>query len=168
MLDRCMTVARFLRAAGCIALAGIACGCDDGTVVSSSMSPTIAPGEKVTIDYSAYAISEPKRWDVVAFEAPGQTNETWVFRVVALPGERVDFASHGIAVNRKSLVLPVELTNITYLALDEMARRSSVVSPYVVPESSYFLLGDNSRTANDSRFIGAVWKSNILGRIRGK
>lgn len=100
---------------GCVVVAAIACGCDAGNMGSSSMSPTIASGEKVTIDYSAYVISQPKRWDVVAFESPGGSNQTWVFRVVALPGERVDFASNGIAVNGRPLALPLELTNVTYL-----------------------------------------------------
>ena len=135
---------------------------------SSSMSPTIAPGEKVTIDYAAYAISQPKRWDAVGFEPPGGSNQTWVFRVVALPGERVDFASNGIAVNGRPLALPPEITNVTYLSMDAMGHRSTLGSPYVVPPSSYFLLGDNSRDANDSRYLGAIPKTNIVGRVKGK
>ena len=49
-------------------LAFLACGCRQQTFVSGSMAPTIAAGENVTVDYSAYAVSSPKRWDVVAFE----------------------------------------------------------------------------------------------------
>ena len=105
---------------GCIVVAALACGCEDSNMRSSSMSPTIAQGEKVTIDYSAYAISQPKRWDVVAFEPPSGSNETWLFRVVALPGERVEFASNGIAVNGRPLALPAKLTNISYLSMDAM------------------------------------------------
>lgn len=153
---------------GCVVVAAVGWGCEAGNLGSSSMSPTIAPGEKVTVDYSAYAISQPKRWDVVAFEPPGGSNQTWVFRVVAMPGERVDFASNGIAVNGRPLTLPLEITNVTYLSLDVMGQRSMVPSPYLVPMSSYFLLGDNSRNANDSRFLGAIPKTNIVGRVRGK
>lgn len=153
---------------GCVVVAAVAWGCDAGNMGSSSMSPTTAPGEKVTVDYSAYAFSQPKRWDVVAFEPPGGSNQTWVFRVVALPGERVDFASNGIAVNGRPLGLPLEITNVTYLSMDVMGRRSMVPSPYLVPMSSYFLLGDNSRNASDSRFLGAIPRTNIVGRVRGK
>ena len=153
---------------GCIVVAALACGCEDSNTRSSSMSPTIAQGEKVTIDYSAYAISQPKRWDVVAFEPPSGSNETWLFRVVALPGERVEFASNGIAVNGRPLALPAKLTNISYLSMDAMRLRSTQSSPYVVPPSRYFLLGDNSPNANDSRYLGAIPKTNIVGRVRGK
>jgi len=159
---------RFIQMAGCIALTVFGSGCEDATMRSSSMSPSVVPGEKLTIDYSAYAVSRPERWDMVAFTPPGQTNQTWVFRVIALPGERVDFASNGVQANGRMLELPAGLTNIAYVSPAEMGQPSAIDFPYVVPSSSYFLLGDNSRNANDSRFIGAIPMTNILGRVVGK
>jgi signal peptidase I len=135
------------------------------------MSPTIKRGETVSIDYTAYAIAGPKRWDVVTFEPPLLTNQVWVMRIVALPGETVSFATGGVTVNGKSLTLPPHVTNVTYVSLDVLAlggARSVIASPYVVPSNSYFVLGDNSAGAFDSRFWGAVPFANIIGKVRNK
>ncbi len=154
-----------------LATAVIACGCRDSTLVSSSMTPSIKAGEKVTVDYTAYAVTAPKRWDVVAFEPPPFTNQIWLMRVVALPGETVSFATGGITVNGQSLSLPQHITNVTYVSLDHPAlqpARRAIASPYVVPPNSFFVLGDNSINANDSRFWGAVSRTNIFGKVRNK
>lgn len=149
------------------------CGCRDAILVSSSMTPTIKQGEQVTVDYTAYKIGTPKRWDVVAFEPPGLASATgtrivWLMRVVALPGETVGFSMNSITVNGQPLSLPAHVTNVTYLSLDKLGQPPQVTSPYVVPADSFFVLGDNSANANDSRFWGAVPRTNIVGRVRNK
>src|SRR5438552_9125773 len=73
------------------------------TFVTRSMQPTIKPGERITVDYTAYLVASPKRWEVVAFEPPMFTNELWVMRLVALPGETVSFATGGIRINGQRL-----------------------------------------------------------------
>jgi signal peptidase I len=146
-------------------------GCRDANQASASMAPTIQPGEKVTIHYSAYSVTTPKRWDVIAFEPPGRKGETWLKRVVGLPGETVAFASGGITINGQRVLVPALLTNVVYVSLDQMPGglgMSTVVSPYVVPQASYFVLGDNSTNSSDSRFWGAVPGKNILGRVKNK
>lgn len=132
------------------------------------MTPSIFPGEKVTVDYTAYAIGTPKRWDVVAFKPPLRTNEIWLMRVIALPGESVSFSEGGITVGGHPLLLPAHVPNVAYLSLDRLGRPSPVASPYIVPPTSFFVLGDNSANANDSRFWGAVPRTNIVGRVRDK
>ena len=135
------------------------------------MQPTIKPGEKVTVNYFAYAVGKPKRWDVVAFEPPVFTNQIWLARVIALPGEIVSFASGGIAINSQPLVLPAHITNIVYVSLDYptfTGHKNRIASPLVVPKDCYFVLGDCSTNAYDSRFWGALPLTNILGRVRSK
>src|SRR5688572_9474127 len=153
-------------------LAGLLfCGCRKATQNSSSMDPTIKRGEKVALDFTAYTFAKPRRWDVVAFEPPMFTNQTWIMRVVAVPGEPVAFASGGITINGKPLFPPPHLFNATYVSVDRLAPRpapGSVASPYVVPNGSYFVLGDNSTNSNDSRIWGAVPLTNIIARVRGK
>jgi signal peptidase I len=144
------------------------CGCQRRAVVSNSMAPTIAAGEKIVIDYSAYAFAKPQRWDVVAFEYPKDTNQVWVMRVIALPGETVSFATGGVSLNNAALVMPGYLSNVTYVSLDRLGQSANTLSPYVVPAGSYFLLGDNSTGANDSRFWGAAPQINIVGKVRNK
>jgi len=135
------------------------------------MSPTIKPGARITVDWTAYALSSPKRWDVVCFNPPIYTNQIWAMRVVAVPGEAVSFAAGGIAVNGRAIAVPSHITNVAYVSLDYPALRSGgvsgITSPYVVPSNSFFVLGDNSTNALDSRFWGAVQRTNVLGRVRG-
>ena len=139
-------------------------GCRDTTFVSSSMAPTIAPGETVTVDYTAYALSGPKRFDVVAFEPPIVTNEVFLKRVIGLPGETVFFTNGSFTVDGSTVTLPADISNVTYVALGEFG----VISPFKVPKDSYFVLGDNSANSRDSRFWGSLPRTNILGRVKGK
>jgi signal peptidase I len=136
-------------------------GCEKKNVVSSSMSPTIKQGETVTVDYSAYMVGQPERWDVVVFQPPMFTNQLWAMRVVALPGETVS-VSNGITIDGRAMSLPAHLTNVSYLLAGSSARS------YVVPAGSFFVLGDNSQNANDSRFWGGLPATNIVGKVKRK
>jgi signal peptidase I len=134
---------------------------------SSSMAPTITNGQAVVADLFSYQLSSPKRWDAVVFRSPVNPTQTWLMRVVGLPGESVSFATGGITLNGKAVSLPAELTNVSYVSLDRVhgGLRSSLPSPYNIPAACYFLLGDNSSNAYDGRFWGATSRSNILGRV---
>ena len=62
------------------------------------MAPTIKPGEKVRIEYIAYAIGRPQRWDIIAFNPPVDSNSVFIARVIALPGESVSFTNQFVEV----------------------------------------------------------------------
>ena len=70
-------------------------------VPTGSMSPAIPAGTFVLVDDFAYSLPEQvQRGDVIVFTAPAsfytQTNKgpsTYVFRVVGLPGDTIDFNS---------------------------------------------------------------------------
>jgi signal peptidase I len=128
------------------------------------MAPTIKPGEKVRIDYSAYIVGAPKRWDVVAFEPPMFTNQVWLMRVVALPGENLVITNGTLWLNGAPAEIPPHIRHIKYVEQG----RFGVNSNYNLGADSYFVLGDNSTNANDSRYWGALPRSNIVGRVRNK
>jgi signal peptidase I len=154
-----------------VVIALIASGCGDARMASGSMEPTIKRGERVKVNYGAYAMDGPQRWDVVAFEPPEAPKFLWIFRVVAMPGEKVSFDKGEIVVNGQVLAVPERMVGIKYLEPDHAADSnaiSSIAFPYVVPVDHYFLLGDNSANANDSRFWGGLPRSNILGKVKGK
>ena len=143
---------------------------------SSSMSPTITNGELVMADMFAFSRSTPRRWDVVVFRPPSaaleaSVTQTWLMRIVALPGETVSFATGSIAINARPLSLPPHLTNVNYVGLDRFpssVHGRTAPSPLLVPVDSYFVLGDNSTNASDSRFWGALPRTNILGKVIDK
>jgi len=137
------------------------------------MSPTITNGERVVVDTSAFSSAAPTRWDVVAFHPPatvtgGAGRMVWIMRVVGLPGDTLSCAAGSITVNGQALAMPPWLSNVNYVALDKMQRTNGVPSPFVVPQAEYFVLGDNSTAANDSRYWGSLPSSNILGKVWNK
>jgi signal peptidase I len=88
------------------------------------------------------------------------SNEMFTMRIVGMPGKTVTFTNGGIAIDGKPIGSPPDAPGVTYAAA-----RSGTASPYVVPPNCYFMLGDNSLRANDSRFWGALPRTNILGRV---
>ena len=53
------------------------------------MAPHISSGELVIINTLAYRFAPPRRGDIVAFHHDGVTPETYIKRVIGLPGERI-------------------------------------------------------------------------------
>lgn len=123
-------------------------------------------GETIQADMSAYEAADPQRWDVVVFKAPESQDRTWVFRVVGMPGETISFSDGELLIDGKPADLPQRLAGITYDAL--AAGAGALDDPFVVPENGYYVLGDNSAKANDSRVWGEVNRDAILGKVGGR
>jgi signal peptidase I len=146
-------------------------GCRKSTQLSGGMAPTITNAERVTINYAAYAISRPSRWDVVVLRPPQLTNLMVLKRVIALPTETISLTSSGIVVNGSMLRLPASLSNIVYCAPEALPTgpgAAPISFPYTVPRNQYFVVGDNWTNSLDSRYYGAIPSTSILGRVMNK
>lgn len=122
-------------------------------IYGSSMTPTLEEGQIVV----AVKTSEFGQGDLVAFYIG---NKLLVKRVVAGPGDWVDIRTDGtVLVNDEELDEP-------YLT-EKAAGESDLEYPYQVPESRYFLMGDNRLTSVDSRnsAVGCVAEEQIAGKI---
>lgn len=153
-----------------IALVAVA-GCRRSVQMSGGMAPTIKPGERVTIDYMAYTVEAPRRWDVVAFKPPVPPSNFMVLkRVIALPMETISLTTNGIVVNGNILSMPAALSNVVYCPPEKLPLPTVglVTFPYRVPPEHYFVIGDNWTNSLDSRYYGAVPVSNILGKVLNK
>ena len=140
--------------------------CREHRIVTDSMEPTLKNGETIKANYSAYVSGNgPQRWDIVAFE--NNVNGTlWVHRVVGLPEETITIADSAIWINGKLQPLPATMSGVNYVT--ETGYPMKVTFPYTIPKDYYFLLGDNSMNALDSRFHGAVHRDRILARVEDK
>ncbi|MAE59900.1 MAG: signal peptidase I [Planctomycetaceae bacterium] len=49
-------------------------------------------GDRILVLKYVYAVSEPRRWDVVVFKNPQKTKENFIKRLVGLPGEQIRIA----------------------------------------------------------------------------
>lgn len=127
-------------------------------VPTGSMENTILVGDKMVGNRLAYLFSEPKRGDIIIFQYPGNIKEDYVKRVIGIPGDTVTLKEGHVFVNDVMLE-------------EEYIKEPMRVDPeasYVVPEDSYFVLGDNRNISKDSRSwvtTNYVHKDLIRGKV---
>ena len=182
-------------------------------VPSGSMQPTLLIGDELVVSkfpygYSRYSVPlalapssptrflgrMPERGDVVVFRKPSDTRETFVKRVVGLPGDRIQMRGGRLWINGVELALR---RNGVGDAEDEyggvvQAERYVETLPggrehpifkltwdgrydntpvYVVEPGHVFVMGDNRDNSLDSRIdplqggVGQVPVENLVGRV---
>ncbi len=94
--------------------------------------------------------------DVLAKFSREDLNSRLVKRVIAKAGDKVVIADGEIYINDVKLEEPY---------VNQMTAKGDIDYPLVVPESSYFVLGDNREISRDSRSFGVVDAKNIEGRV---
>jgi signal peptidase I len=122
-------------------------------VTGPSMLPHVQPGEVVLINTLAYRFGPIRRGDIVALNHDEATAQTFLKRVVALPGERVRIDAGVLYVNGAMVREP-------YVSFPD--RRS--VAELVVPPQSLYVLGDNRAESEDSRVWGPIEESAVIGK----
>lgn len=137
---------------------------DFSGVRDNSMQPALRHGETVLVARAAYRFrlpfggpsflrhSVPRRGDIVIFTIPGEEHRL-VKRVVALPGDRLEWRNRNLLVNG---------TNVRFFRNRFTAPFPP--GPYRVPAGHVFVLGDNTDNSIDSMDFGAVAEERILGR----
>jgi signal peptidase I len=127
-----------------------------------SMEPNFFSSERLIVNKLIYSIREPHRGEVVVFHATA--GKDYIKRVIALPGETVKVANNKVYVNGKELEEPYLESTVTEKAkLGEIYNRPEQPE-IIVPEGKIFVMGDNRPNSTDSRFIGPVDDSQIVGR----
>lgn len=145
-----------------VGIAMVLAGCATRSVVvrTASMEPTIPAGAAIVIDARAYEDSDPSRFDIVSFIPPDPAKHTFVFRVIGLPGERIQLRDDSVLINGAPLDLP---DNLRYESTQ--SPRWHTISDITLRQDEFFLLGDDTKTAWDSRFLGPISKDRITGRV---
>ncbi len=118
-----------------------------------SMEPRVHAGEFVLINTLAYRFGAVRRGDVVAFRHDAPNPETYIKRVVGLPGERVEIRDGVVSVDGRALDEP-------YVQFRD--RRSTPA--LTVPPHELYVLGDNRAESDDSRNWGAVPDADVAGK----
>lgn len=114
-------------------------------VPTSSMANLIEPGDRLVGFRLAYLFSEPQRGDVVIFSYPVDESQTFIKRVIGLPGEKVEISNGQIFIDGDSTPLEED-----YLPEEWTVGNDGYV--YEVPEGCYLLLGDNRNLSLDARY----------------
>lgn len=180
------------------------------TIPTASMEPALLIGDYIIVSKFDYGWSRhsipfspplpagrvmgkpPQRGDVVVFKLPRNVRETYIKRLIGLPGDRVQVVGGTIWVNgvpiARTPLGPIEdpgepgLTvtreqetkpnGQTYTTFDRgPGRPGDDTEVHVVPEGRYFVMGDNRDNSLDSRWpsevgVGFVPADNLVGKAR--
>lgn len=136
-------------------------------------------------DLSLMRLGHPERGDVVTFASP-KDGTRLIKRLVAVAGDVVEMRNerliiNGVAAEYSEPVAGEERTEYGFTVrslrqteriagsertvqyLPEVSAMRSF-GPVVVPEDSYFFLGDNRDDSADSRYIGVIARERLIGR----
>ncbi len=155
-------------------------------IPSGSMMPTLLKGDFIFVQKFAYGLrlpvtetkivdtGEPERGDVIVFRLPSDPRINYIKRVVGLPGDTVVYDRHRLVINGELIAL--EDSGHAYEpryteSLGEGGHEILITNPgapggsgtWVVPPGQYFVMGDNRDNSRDSRFIGAIPESHLVG-----
>lgn len=174
-------------------------------IPTGSMEDTLLIGDHLLVDKLSYAppgpisrhllpYTEVKRGDIIVFRYPIDIRQTFVKRVIGVPGDRIRIEKKSVFLNGKLLNEPYKYHKTAYddayrdnfpsepntrlyepadkMLKDNVADRQVnddvkglvSVREVVVPENSYFAMGDNRDSSLDSRYWGFVPRENIIGK----
>ncbi len=161
-------------------------------IPTGSMEDTLLIGDHLLVDKLAYAPSGAlsryllpytpvKRGDIIVFRYPVDVKQTFVKRVVGIPGDRLKIVAKQVFLNGRPLEEPYKYHKSPYIedykdnfpadpgtrvddrALEMLDKHQSG-DEIVVPPDCYFAMGDNRDFSLDSRFWGFVPRANIIGK----
>jgi signal peptidase I len=152
-------------------------------VTSGSMEPTLVTGQVVHVDTSAYGSHPPHIGDVVAFHAPvgatsgnsvcgvvytttevcpqstpAESDQIFIKRVVAAPGDTIAVANGSVVRNGALQVEP-------FATACDAGAACNLPAAIEVPAREWFLMGDDRQHSDDSRFWGPVPQAWIVGKV---
>lgn len=126
-------------------------------VPTASMVPTINPGDHLIVNRMPYYYRDPMRGEIVVFHFEG---DHLIKRIIGVPGDEINIESGKVYVNG-------ELLQEEYLKDKEstyLYAGAKVKFPYIVPEDSYFMMGDNRSNSKDSRVFGPIARKEIVAK----
>jgi signal peptidase I len=181
------------------------------TIPSSSMEPNLLTGDYMLVSKFDYGWSRhsvplspplpagrlnghlPQRGDVIVFRLPRDITQTYVKRLIGLPGDRIQVSGGQVSVNGRPIPQAADgrtrdpdspeitVTRVwetlpdgrRYLTFDRGPDHDGDDTPeFIVPEGHVFAMGDNRDNSLDSRWapmvggVGFVPQDNLIGRAR--
>ncbi len=146
-------------------------------IPSGSMEPTLLIGDHIMVNKFIYGITipftdkklfqynQPQQGDVIVFEYPVDESKDFIKRVIAVPGDTIKIVNKQIFVNGTHYKDPygVYRDHQILQGWNTNGTRDNF-GPFVVPENSLFVMGDNRDKSYDSRFWGTVDINKVKGR----
>jgi len=161
-------------------------------VPTGSMENTLRIGDHMLVDRLAYAdpgaegrrllpYRDVERGDIIALLYPEDVRQTYVKRVIGLPGDRIRLVNKQVVRNGRFLVEPYTQHIASWrdpYRDDFPAAPDLYTTPrgrdmllhhvrngeVVVPPGSLFVMGDNRENSADSRYWGFVPREYVVGK----
>lgn len=161
-------------------------------IPSGSMEDGLLIGDHLLVDKLVYSppgpiskhllpYSDVKRGDVIVFRFPPDVKQTYVKRVIGVPGDRIRIENKHVILNGAGLQEPYVVHKTDFIEsyrdnfpgepnrpISEgavaMLARNARNGELIVPPGHYFALGDNRDNSSDSRYWGFVPRENIIGK----
>ncbi|MCT2345068.1 signal peptidase I [Bacillales bacterium AN1005] len=115
----------------------------------NSMNPKLNNGDIVIYSKKYHDLN---RFDIIFFE---YENSIYVKRIIGMSGEKLSIINNEVYINGQKLDENIEL----------MPYRFTEDFEVIIPDNSYFLLGDNRDVSVDSRMIGNIEEMQIIGKF---
>jgi signal peptidase I len=138
-----------------------------------SMQPNFWNRERIIVNKILYDIRKPERGEVIVFHVPDQGRD-FIKRVIGLPGDTVQVEGDTVYINGtpleenylKDAYEKAHAEGVLYNRNDPSRSNfpNSEFPDGVVPEGMLFVMGDNRPNSEDSRMIGYIPISEIVGR----
>ena len=178
------------------------------TIPSDSMEPGLLRGDYIVVSKFSYGWSRmslplnpplghgrlffhmPQRGDIVVFQLPRDESQTYIKRLIGLPGDRVQLVNGVVMINGKAIprtdigttqdpgqpevkvtqfreTKPNGQSYVTFSQGPDHDYENTDV--YVVPDGQFFFMGDNRDNSLDSRWpgqigVGFVPAENLVGK----
>jgi len=161
-------------------------------IPTGSMEDTLLIGDHLLVDKLTYSppgaiskhllpYSEVKRGDIIVFRYPVDIRQTFVKRVIGIPGDRLRIERKQVYLNNQPADEPYKFHKTEYYdsyrdnfpsdpnvrlyePAQEMLEKHVVNGEVLIPADSYFAMGDNRDSSLDSRYWGFVPRENIIGK----
>jgi signal peptidase I len=161
-------------------------------VPTGSMEGSVMIGDHMLVDRVAFAnpgglgrhllpYHDVQHGDIVAFLYPEDIRQTYVKRVIGLPGDRIRLVDKQVIRNGRRLMepytrhmdwppdsyrdgFPVAPEASTTPRGRDMFQHHVIHGEVIVPPDSLFVLGDNRENSADSRYWGFVPRSYVVGQ----
>lgn len=123
-------------------------------IPTASMEPNLSVGHKYPYFKLNYIFTDPERGDIVIYDREGTV---YCKRIIGTPGDYIELLDGTVRINGEVIDEPYA-HGYTYPFYS---------FEYLVPENSYFVMGDNRENSRDSRYwdYPYITKQQILGQV---
>lgn len=162
-------------------------------IPSGSMIPTLVQGDFIFVKKYSYGLrwpviekkfietGTPDRGDVVVFRLPSNPKINYIKRVVGLPGDIISYDGARLTINGQLMHVTdnavASASDSGYIYSEQLGERehsirhrdsiAEILQPrvrsYEVPQGHFFMMGDNRDNSQDSRYIGPIPETHLVG-----